>query len=279
MSFAGGYSRVPGLTAGHPGRRVRPDDDTAFAARSGRPVYDGAVPDDAKTPASSNKPNSQRLSAADSVASILSAAEAAAEQIRSETEARARDRIAEGERAAGYRVEAAEEEAAEILASARQEAERLRREAHDLHEQSKTTATSEALTIIANAQQNADETIAQASEQAARSQQEADAYTRDLLSEARMTAQEVRSEGMQLVGNLRQMGDSLRANAERLLRDVAGVHSQMVSQIERAEGAAGRSPSNSGRKRADESRSLARGAFDSQADADLPDVPEFIPRR
>jgi hypothetical protein len=237
------------------------------------------VPDDKKTPVRTKKPNSNRLSAADSVASILSAAEAAADSVRAETEARVRDRIAEADRAADYRVQAAEEEAAEMLASARQEVEHLLREAHQRDEQAKTTATGEALTIIANAQQSADQTLAQAAEQAAKREQEADAYTRDLLSEARMTAQEVRSEGMELVANLRQMGDSLRTNAERLLRDVAGVHSQMVARIERAEGSASRAASLPGRTRADGSRPVARGAFDSQADGELPDVPEFMPRR
>ena len=56
---------------------------------------------------------------ADQIASVLEAAQSAADQLRLEAEGRVRSRIAEGERAAELRVSAAEEEAAEILGSAR----------------------------------------------------------------------------------------------------------------------------------------------------------------
>jgi vacuolar-type H+-ATPase subunit H len=215
---------------------------------------------------------------ADRVGSILSAAEVAADRIRSDAEARVRDRIAEGDRAAGYRVQAAEEEAAEILAGARTEAERLLREARERDEEAKTTATSEALTIIGKAQQNAEETLSQASASAGRTRLEAESYSSELLSEARVTAQEVRSEGLELVANLRQMGDSLRANAERILRDVQGIHSQMVVRIDRAE-ARRSSGAEARRPRSEGSRGTPRAALDAHGDADIPDVPEFIPRR
>jgi vacuolar-type H+-ATPase subunit H len=217
--------------------------------------------------------------AADRVASILTAAEAAAERLRTDAEARVRSRIAEGDRAAGYRVQAAEEEAAEILASAKTEAERLLREGRTRDEEAKTTATSEALMIIGNAQQSAEETLASAAQTAARHRQEAETYTRDLLSEARITAQEVRSEGLELVANLRQMGDSLRANAERILRDVQGVHSQMVARIDRVQARSTGGSSESRRPRSDGSGTGARGAFDIDSAGEIPDVPEFIPRR
>jgi vacuolar-type H+-ATPase subunit H len=213
--------------------------------------------------------------AADHVASILSAAESAAERIEAETETRVRDRIAEGERAAGYRVTAAEEEAAEILATARTEADRVLKEARGRDEEAKTTATSEALTIIAKAHESAEETITKAAQTAARHRQEAETYTRDLLSEARLTAQEVRSEGLELAANLRQMGDSLRANAERILRDVQSVHGQMMARIDRVESRQlGSSSESRGR-----SRSSAREPFDGGGEGEIPDVPEFIPRR
>jgi len=235
------------------------------------------VPEQRKTPAGGRDRTGG--AAADRVASILTAAEAAAEQMRTAAEDRVRSRIAEGDRAAGYRVQAAEEEAAEILASARMEAERLLRDARLRDAEAKTTATSEALTIIGNAQQSAEETLASAAETAQRHRLEAETYTRDLLSEARLTAQEVRTEGLELVANLRQMGDSLRANAERILRDVQGVHSQMVARIDRVEGRRTGGSSESRRPRSDGSGTVARGAFDVESDGDLPDVPEFIPPR
>ena len=45
--------------------------------------------------------------------------------------------------------------------------------------------------------------------------------------------------GLELVSNLREMSNSLRANAERLLGDVQRVHSSLAAQIARVERAAG----------------------------------------
>ena len=115
----------------------------------GRSGYDERVTGDTKT--SRAQGNSARGKAADGVASILTAAERAAEEIRNEAEARARERIEEGKRAADNQVQAAEEEAAEILGQAHQEVEQLRRAIEEQTEQEKTTATSEALSILAKA--------------------------------------------------------------------------------------------------------------------------------
>jgi hypothetical protein len=38
---------------------------------------------------------------------------------------------------------------------------------------------------------------------------------------------------MELVSNLREMGDVLRANAERLLHDIQSIHSRMVRELEK----------------------------------------------
>lgn len=210
----------------------------------------------------------------------MSAAEAAADQIRSETEDRVLDRIAEGQRAADNRVRAAEEEAAEILANARIESEKLRRDIREEAEVAKTAATSEALAIVAAAHQDAHQAREQATQAVATSQREAERYSRELMSEARMTADDVRKEGLELVANLRQMGDSLRANAERLLRDVSAIHSQMVARIERTEGrAAPRSGAVIKRQRLNGGRVGAGVHFEGGSSAEIPDVPEFIPRR
>jgi hypothetical protein len=81
------------------------------------------------------------------------------------------------------------------------------------------------------------------------------------------------------------MGDSLRANAERLLRDVQALHGQMISRIEvveasRQAAAVDRSaaerpaPAPSGRARSRKARGREAGGDDDDID-----VPEFIPRR
>jgi hypothetical protein len=74
------------------------------------------------------------------------------------------------------------------------------------------------------------------------------------------------------------MGDSLRANAERILRDVQAVHSQMVAQIEHAERTPSHRPPAAGQLRPGTGRSGARAEVADQSAEDLPDVPEFIPR-
>ncbi len=216
-----------------------------------------------------------RPSTADRVGSILSAAESAADQIRRETEARVRDRIAEGKRAADYRVQAAEEEASEIVASARQEAEQVRLAAAEISEQAKTAATGEALTIISDARERADGALEQANEETAATQQAAQRHSQELMSEARMTADEVRKEGLELVPNLRQMRDALRANAERILRDVQSVHSQMVARIDRVQAASSRATSSP--RRSNGGRRSARAEFGPASADEIPDVPEFIP--
>ena len=73
--------------------------------------------------------------------------------------------------------------------------------------------------------------------------------------------------GSQLSANLGALGNSLRANAERLLRDVQAAHRQLSEDLERA------APSSESDVRAGNGR---RGAELPEPDADI-DVPEFVP--
>src|SRR5205807_9234822 len=97
--------------------------------------------------------------------------------------------------------------------------------------------------VRTEARREAEKTRADAAESAAKEVAEAEGRARELLKGARVTASDVRTEGLELVGNLRSMGDSLRANAERLLRDVQLVHSRMVAEIDRMDGGASRGSS------------------------------------
>jgi hypothetical protein len=122
--------------------------------------------------------------------------------------------------------------------------------------------------------------VREATETAATRVEEAEQRARELLRDARGAASDVRTEGLELVGNLREMGDSLRSNAERLLRDVQMIHSRMMAQVDRIDGGAGRSsPASSWRSvGGGSSRSRSRGgAFEPPPDDDVLDVPEFIP--
>jgi len=226
-------------------------------------------------------------SISDQVAAILAAAEQTAEQLRAEAEERLRARIAEADRAAENRVAAAEEEAAEIVrvaqedanrvardtvARAQAEADRIRMEAGEAREK----ATSEALEIVARAQENADATLAEAGEAALKTRSEADEKARELIRGARDVSGDVRADGVELADHVRQLGESLRRNAERLLNDVQAVHSTYLDKIDKVD------PSRSKLRALEPGsarRSGERGRSSRETDSgDDLDVPEFIPR-
>ena len=155
--------------------------------------------------------------AAERVAAIVAAAEETAERMRLETEERVNARIAEAQRAADNRVRAAEEEASDAVRLAQTEAARLRSSGEADAEAARTAATNEALGIVARAEESASQIVSEARSSADASLASAEERARGMLEDARATAEGVRSEGLELVSNLREMSNSLRANAERLL--------------------------------------------------------------
>lgn len=206
------------------------------------------------------------------VAKIVAVAEQAAERARAEAERRAEERIAEADRAARYRVDAAEAEADELLESARTEARELldsaRAEAERLTAQAREERERAALEGAARVADLEDA----ARKEAARIQSEADDYAklvrggaeeeaRSLTREARFVAQAVLEEGTGLHSDLQAMSQSLRRNAELLLRDVRDAHARMAGEIDRT---VGTDP-------APARRTASRDLDD--------DVPEFIPPR
>lgn len=133
------------------------------------------------------------------VADIVAAAERAADELYAQAEKRMRERIAEGDRAAQNRVEAAEAEALEILANAQEQADRVVREAQARADEIRDTARHDA---------------------------------REIVGEASSSAREVLRDGTELSGHLRELSDSLRTNAELLLRDVRLAHSEMNARLD-----------------------------------------------
>jgi len=217
--------------------------------------------------------------AGDKVASIIEAAQDSADELRHETEERVRARIAEADRGAENRVKAAEEEAHEILSAARAEAKKLRTEAKAEAERLVSEATGKGLEIAGRAQEEAERTLAEASEETEKLREDIASRARELMRHAEETASELNHEGYHMVGNLRDLGDSLRTNADRLLKDVQTIHTRMVAQIERVQGEAGparaprRSRSSAGQER---DRGAAGDAAPPPPDDEL-DVPEFVP--
>ena len=120
-------------------------------------------------------------------------------------------------------------------------------------------------------------TLAQAQADADAQSAKAKAQSREILGEARVAAADVRSEGLELVQNLREMGDSLRSNAELLLRDIQAIHSSMVAKLDRVDGGASRIAVPRTTERESPTRRRAREAeLDGPIDGEL-DIPEFIP--
>ena len=117
----------------------------------------------------------------------------------------------------------------------RQDAERRMRERIAEGERAATNrieaAEAEALEILANAQMEADKIITAARDEA-----------RAIVDEASGSAREVLRDGTELSGNLRELSDSLRTNAELLLRDVRLAHAEMTARLDQASPADTRTP-------------------------------------
>ena len=122
----------------------------------------------------------------------------------------------------------------EILTAAEESADRIRDEAESrmrerIAEGDRAAknrieaAEAEALEILANAQAEAEKVIAAAREEA-----------RAHVAEATGSAREVLRDGTELSGNLRELSDSLRTNAELLLRDVRLAHAEMTARLDQA---------------------------------------------
>jgi len=106
-------------------------------------------------------------------------------------------------------------------------------------------------------------------ESAAREAQEnAAKRAREVIHEARVATREVLRDGETLTGHLRELSDSLRANAERLLIDIRAAHTEMTARLDRVDPDLKPSASR-----------LDRGAGAAPPSSPEPEIPEFIPRR
>jgi hypothetical protein len=124
---------------------------------------------------------------------------------------------------------------ADIVAAAEHAATELREEA----ERRSADRIAEADRAAEMRVQAADDEAALVREEAARYDREehhkAATSARVLLAEARTAAREVLHDGQEITGHLCELADSLRANAERLLRDIREVHEELVSRLDRAD--------------------------------------------
>ena len=121
-----------------------------------------------------------------------------------------RARIAEGDRAAANRIQAAEAEALEVMAAAQEQADKILAEAHQQAADARDEARREAREIVGRGERGVARTSC-------------------------ATAPSCR-------GNLRDLSDSLRSNAELLLRDIRLAHAEMTARLDQ-----GGAPANGGR--------------------------------
>ena len=170
-----------------------------------------------------------------------------AEELRAAAEARANERIAEAERAAELRVRAADEEAAEVRAAAGPGARGGRGRRGRRRRGAPRPRPPRARGAGPRRAKGA----------------------RELLYEARIATREVLRDGETISGHLRELSDSLRANAERLLLDIRAAHAEMTARLDRVD------PDLGGPSR----RRPRRAAAGAVAPTRRPRVPEFIPRR
>jgi cell division septum initiation protein DivIVA len=96
------------------------------------------------------------------------------------------------------------------------------------------SAERKAAKLVEAARQEAASLLAAAEADAAGIRAEADEHARRLILDARASAEGVRAEGMEVVSELRQMGDALQAMGDRLLSDIESIYARMVGELERA---------------------------------------------
>jgi cell division septum initiation protein DivIVA len=96
--------------------------------------------------------------------------------------------------------------------------------------------------VVESARAEADRVRREAKADAGRIQEEAEEHARRLVLDARATADGVRAEGMEVVSNLRQISDTLREMADRVLEDVEAIHARMVGRLDAVDAAAAHAP-------------------------------------
>ena len=194
------------------------------------------------------------------VASIMRAAEDAATELREEAERRSDARISEAARAADIRVQAAEEEAAELLAEARATADAVSEAAEVDAVRLREDARAESARILSEARREAEEVQHIAEVFSTQTREAAEESARKQLGRARDLAASVLRDGTDMSEILGQLSQSLRRNAELILKDVSAAHRVMADKLEEA------------------GLNVPAARASTPGPEEFGDVPEFIPR-
>ena len=135
-------------------------------------------------------------------------------------------------------VSAAQAAAEELRAEAEREAKQMRADGRSAGEREKAKAREEAIALNEEARRSADKLLADAKREAAELREKTRRASEEQTAAAKKASAEVLAEAQALSGGLRRLGESLGAQAERILRDVQAAHRRMQADL-RVESGAG----------------------------------------
>jgi hypothetical protein len=126
---------------------------------------------------------------------------------------------------------AAQVAADELRAEAEREAKQMRADGRSAGEREKANAREEAIALNEEARRSADKLLADAKREAAQLREKTRRASEEQTAAAKKASAEVLAEAQALSGGLRRLGESLGAQAERILRDVQAAHRRMQADL------------------------------------------------
>lgn len=167
----------------------------------------------------------------------------------SEHAARQVEQIVTAAQAAAEQIEAdAVEERKEQRAQGKRDADRVIQKARDQGEAELNESRKQAVMLGQDARREAEQTVADAREESERVREQTKRAVEGRVATAEQAAAQVLSEAQALSGGLRQLGRALEDHAEKILHDVQAAHKRMQADL-RVESGGGASPLPASRPR------------------------------
>lgn len=128
-------------------------------------------------------------------------------------------------------VSAAQAAADNLRAEAERDAKEMRSDGRSAGEREKAKAREEAIAISEEAKRSADKVLADAKREAAELRDKTRRASEEQTATAKKASAEVLSEAQALSAGMRRLGESLGSQAERILRDVQAAHRRMQADL------------------------------------------------
>jgi len=128
-------------------------------------------------------------------------------------------------------VSAAQAAADELRAEAERDAKEMRADGRSAGEREKAKAREEAIALSEEARRSADKLLADAKREAAELREKTRKASEDQTASAKKASSEVLAEAQALSAGMRRLGESLGSQAERILRDVQAAHRRMQADL------------------------------------------------